>query len=59
VTALLIGLGADELTCAPAALERVRAAIIATDTRAAHDLAERALAAEGPAQVRALLRATL
>ncbi|MFQ3663413.1 MAG: phosphoenolpyruvate--protein phosphotransferase [Chloroflexaceae bacterium] len=55
VTALLIGLGADELTCAPPALARVRAAVAATDTRAARDLAERALAAEGPEQVRALL----
>lgn len=59
VTALLIGLGADELTCAPPALERVRAAIAATDTRAARSLAERALAAEGPEQVRAILRDTL
>ncbi len=59
VTALLIGLGADELTCAPAALARVRAAVTATDTRAARDLAERALAAEGPEQVRALLGHTL
>ncbi len=58
-TTLLIGLGVDELTCAPAALERVRAAITATDTRAARDLAERALAAESPQQVRAMLRNTL
>ncbi|NWF79946.1 MAG: phosphoenolpyruvate--protein phosphotransferase [Chloroflexi bacterium] len=55
VTALLIGLGIDELSCAPAALAAVRAAVQATDSARARAIAEQALAAESAAQVRALL----
>lgn len=54
-TALLIGLGVDELSCAPAALPHVRAAIRATDSVAARELARRALAAAGPREVQKLL----
>lgn len=54
-TALLIGLGIDELSCAPAALAAVRAAVQASDTAQARAIAEQALAAESAAQVRALL----
>ncbi|HMQ30811.1 MAG TPA: phosphoenolpyruvate--protein phosphotransferase [Chloroflexaceae bacterium] len=54
-TALLIGLGVDELSCAPAALPHVRAAIRATDGAAARALAEAALAAAGPDEVQKLL----
>lgn len=54
-TALLIGLGVDELSCSPTALPHVRAAIRATDTAAAAELATQALAAESAEQVRALI----
>lgn len=54
-TALLIGLGVDELSCAPPAVPHVRAAIRATDSRAARSLAAQALAAPDAAAVRALL----
>jgi phosphoenolpyruvate-protein phosphotransferase len=54
-TPLLIGLGVDELSCAPAALPLVRAAIRATNAAAARELAEQALAAAGADEVRALL----
>lgn len=56
-TPLLIGLGVDELSCAPAALPYVRAAIRATDRAAARELAAAALAADGPDEVRQLLAA--
>lgn len=55
VTALLIGLGIDELSCAPATLAAVRAAVQATDSAQARAIAAQALAAESAAQVRALL----
>ncbi len=54
-TALLIGLGVDELSCTPTALPRVRAAVRTISRTAAHDLATRALAATDAAEVRALL----
>ena len=54
-TALLLGLGVDELSCAPSAMPHVRAAIRATEMSAATELAERALAAAGAAEVQALL----
>jgi phosphoenolpyruvate-protein phosphotransferase len=54
-TALLIGLGVDELSCAPPALPHVRAAVRAADAGAAAKLAERALAAASADEVRALL----
>jgi len=54
-TALLIGLGVDELSCAPSALPRVRAAVRAADGAAAEELAARALACASADEVRALL----
>lgn len=54
-TALLIGLGVDELSCAPPALPRVRTAVRQTNYAAARVLAEQALAAEDAAAVQALL----
>ena len=54
-TALLIGLGVDELSCAPPALPYVRAAIRATDAAAARALAAQALAASDAESVRRLL----
>lgn len=56
-TALLIGLGVDELSCAPAAMPLVRAAIRAVDSRAAAELATAALAASSADEVRSLLKA--
>lgn len=55
LTALLIGLGVDELSCAPATLPLVRAAVRATDAAAAAALAREALAAASLAEVQALL----
>lgn len=57
ITPLLIGLGVNEVSCVPSALAAVRAAVCATDSRVARDMAERALAAEGPEQVRTMLSA--
>ncbi|NTU82928.1 MAG: phosphoenolpyruvate--protein phosphotransferase [Chloroflexales bacterium] len=54
-TALLIGLGVDELSCAPAAIPHVRAAIRAADSAAAQALAAQALLAAGPDEVQKLL----
>lgn len=54
-TPLLIGLGVDELSCAPPAMPHVRAAIRATDSTAARALAARALAAPDAAAVRDLI----
>lgn len=54
-TPLLIGLGVDELSCAPPALPHVRAAIRATDGAAARALAAQALAAPDAHSVRILL----
>jgi phosphoenolpyruvate-protein phosphotransferase len=54
-TALLIGLGVDELSCAPPAVPYVRAAIRATNSVAARALAAQALAAPDAAAVQALL----
>jgi phosphoenolpyruvate-protein phosphotransferase len=56
-TPLLIGLGVDELSCSPTALPHVRAAVRATDSAAAAELAARALAADSATAVRALLSA--
>jgi phosphoenolpyruvate-protein phosphotransferase len=55
-TALLIGLGVNELSCAPTALANVRRAVRATDVRAARALAEAALACNSPTEVAALLQ---
>ena len=54
-TALLIGLGVNELSCAPAAMPHVRAAIRATVHSAAQTLAAHALAASDAAAVQQLL----
>ena len=54
-TALLIGLGISELSCAPAALPTVREAVRATSLVAAQELAQAALAAGSLAEVRALV----
>lgn len=54
-TALLIGLGVDELSCAPARLPEVREAIRATGLAEARALAERALACADATEVRGLL----
>jgi phosphotransferase system enzyme I (PtsI) len=56
VTALLIGLGVDELSCAPTAIGRVRSAVRATNYAAAQQLATAALACSSAAEVQALLR---
>jgi phosphotransferase system enzyme I (PtsI) len=55
VTALLIGLGVTELSCSPPALPRIRAAIRATDSAAAKELAQQALQAENAQAVKMLL----
>ncbi len=55
LTALLIGLGIDELSCTPPALPDVRAAVRATSKEAAQQLARAALQASTPDDVRALL----
>ena len=57
-TALLIGLGVDELSCAPAAMPYVRAAIRATTSASAQTLAAQALAASGHEAVQRLLDVT-
>ncbi|MBX0326150.1 phosphoenolpyruvate--protein phosphotransferase [Oscillochloris sp. ZM17-4] len=54
-TALLIGLGVDELSCGPNSLPLVRAAIRAAEGAAATELADRALACASAAEVRDLL----
>jgi phosphoenolpyruvate-protein phosphotransferase len=54
-TALLIGLGVDELSCSPAAIPLVRAAIRNADAGAARELAARALAAASAREVQLLL----
>lgn len=53
--ALLVGLGVRELSVAPPAVPLVKQAVREVDPAAAAATAARALAAEGPAQVRALL----
>ena len=58
-TPLLIGLGVDELSCAPPALPYVRAAIRTTDAAAARALAAQALAAPDADSVRTLLSGAL
>lgn len=55
VTALLIGMGIDELSCAPAALPRVRQAIRHTHAAAARELAQAVLNAESFETVRELM----
>lgn len=54
-TALLIGLGVDELSCAPTAVAQVRQAVRAADLTAARALAEAALACSTHNEVAALL----
>ncbi|NTV62871.1 MAG: phosphoenolpyruvate--protein phosphotransferase, partial [Oscillochloris sp.] len=54
-TALLLGLGVDELSCGPSNLPLVRAAIRATESWAATELARQALVCGSAAEVRALL----
>ncbi len=54
-TALLIGLGVDELSCGASSLPLVRAAIRAADSDECTILAQRALACANAAEVRALL----
>ncbi len=55
LTALLIGLGIDELSCAPLSLPLVRAAIRECNAAAARDLAQAAQAAASADDVRKLL----
>jgi multiphosphoryl transfer protein len=55
VTPLLIGLGVTELSMAAPAVAEVKLAVRATEAGAARDLADRALACGGPAEVHALL----
>jgi phosphotransferase system enzyme I (PtsI) len=55
-TTLLIGLGVEELSCAPSFIPLVRDAVRSTDYRAAQALAQQALAAESAAEVRSLLK---
>lgn len=57
-TALLVGLGVRELSLTPAQVPLVKDAVRAVDASAAARLAERALLAEGPDGVRALLAGT-
>jgi phosphoenolpyruvate-protein phosphotransferase/dihydroxyacetone kinase phosphotransfer subunit len=52
---LLLGLGVHDLSVAPLAVPRVKAAVRASDLGAARALAERALACASAAEVRALL----
>ena len=52
---LLVGLGATELSCVPAAIPAVKAAVRAATVVAARGLAERALAARSGAEVRGLI----
>ncbi|WP_097650372.1 phosphoenolpyruvate--protein phosphotransferase [Candidatus Chloroploca asiatica] len=54
-TALLIGLGVDELSCSPGSIPHVRAAIRATSYADAQALAHQALEAPDAAAVQALL----
>ncbi|NTW00966.1 MAG: phosphoenolpyruvate--protein phosphotransferase [Oscillochloris sp.] len=54
-TALLIGLGVDELSCGPNNLPLVRAAIRTVESTATAALAQRALACASAAEVRTLL----
>jgi phosphotransferase system enzyme I (PtsI) len=55
LTALLVGLGIDELSCTPPALPAVRAAVRATNATEAQQLACQALQATTADEVRALL----
>jgi phosphotransferase system enzyme I (PtsI) len=55
MTALLIGLGIDELSCAPSALPRLRAAVRATNAARARQQAHAALAATSLEEVQAVL----
>ncbi len=57
VTPLLIGMGIDELSCAPSMLPRVRQAIRRTDAAAARELAQAVLNAVSLEAVRDLLDA--
>jgi phosphocarrier protein FPr len=55
---LLVGLGVDGLSVAPAVVPSVKALVRATDCAACRDLADRALHAATAAEVRALVPAT-
>jgi phosphoenolpyruvate-protein phosphotransferase len=55
LTAVLVGLGVDELSMSPAAIPRVKAQIRSLEWEAAQQLAAQALNAESAAQVRALV----
>jgi len=59
MTPLLVGLGVDELSVAPAAVPRVKRAVSEVRDDAARDLAERALAAETREEVVAVLDGTV
>jgi phosphoenolpyruvate-protein phosphotransferase/dihydroxyacetone kinase phosphotransfer subunit len=53
---LLLGLGVNELSVAPPAVPRVKAAVRRADLRQAREVARRALAATSATEVRSLLR---
>ncbi len=55
MTALFIGLGVDELSCAPAMLPKIRATVRAIDAAAARHMAQAALSATTLDEVRELL----
>ena len=59
MTPLLVGVGVDELSVAPAAVPRVKRAVSEVRDDAARDLAERALAAETREEVVAVLDGTV
>ncbi len=56
---LLVGLGLDELSVSPPAVPAVKEAVRRLATGEARDLADRALACDGPAEVRALVAEAL
>jgi phosphotransferase system enzyme I (PtsI) len=56
LTALLIGMGVDELSCTPVALPRVRAAVRATLAAKARELAQAVLQAACLDEVEALIQ---
>lgn len=56
MTALLIGMGVDELSCVPTALPLVRAAVRATVAEHARDLARRVLSATCLGEVQTLMQ---
>jgi phosphoenolpyruvate-protein phosphotransferase len=56
LTALMIGMGIDELSCTPRGLPLVRAAVRATDAARARELAQNVLAATSLEEVRRLMQ---